>query len=140
MKFAILLTLLISSPFSFAEEVGSNILSTPEEKCQDPAFAFANKKNVANIVTFEKIVKLKAGTYSIENVHLKSGSEFYRIKENVINRSRICKDLGYHGQAPGGTRIEFDDKETVVGINKNFKIIDRKRSEALFIKDLTCVK
>ena len=139
MKFAILLALFISSPFAMAEVVGSNILSSPEEKCQDSAFAFANKKE-ANIVTFEKIVKVKAGTYSIKNIHLKSDSEFYRIKDNVFNRSRICKNFGYHGVAHGGSRIEFDDKETVVGISRKFKIIDRKKTEAYFIKDLACTK
>jgi hypothetical protein len=139
MKFTILLSILIASPFSFAEEIASNIMSLPEEICQDSNLDGVGKKT-SNLITYEKIVKVKAGTYWVKNIHLKSDGEFYRIKENMINRSRICKDLGFRKQAPAGTTLEFDKKETVVGISKKFKIIDWKRDEAYFIKNLTCIK
>lgn len=129
MKFALLVSMLLISLVSAAAELPSNILNSTEA-CDDD--------NSKNLITFEKIVKLEDGSFWVKNIHLKADNQFYRVKANKINKSRICKDLGF--DLPRGSRVEFEKGEKVVGINGKLKVIDHKRDESKFVLNLNCSK
>lgn len=133
MKFALILTLLIASSFSFAQERGSNILTSSSLDCNED-----DGIQLPNLVTFEKIKKLEDGSYWVSNVHLKSGSKFFRVADSDKNKTRICKDLGFSSH--GGSRIEFDRSEKVVGINSKLEIVREKKPESKFIMNVNCYK
>jgi hypothetical protein len=128
MKFVLILALTLSSSFVFAAEKSSNILSAPTEDCLT-----GESKNV---VIYERLKKLENGTYWVNNIHLKSGKSFVRIKDSEKNRKRICKELGFNFASAG--LVEFDKGETVVGINSNLEVKSLKKPESKYILNLNC--
>lgn len=136
MKFALLLTLLIVSSFSFAAERASNILATPSVDCASEEGD--DRIKLPNLVTFEKIIKLEDGSYWVSNIHLKSDSKFFRVADSNKNKTRICKDLGFSSH--GGSRVEFDRNEKVIVINSKLEIVKEKKSESKFIMNVNCYK
>jgi len=137
MKTALILTLLISSSFSFAAEKASNILETRSSDCASELGGGSEKKH-PNLVTFEKIKKLEDGSYWVNNIHLKSELKFFRVADSNRNKARICKDLGFRSH--DGSRVEFDESEKVVGINGKLEIVKEKKPEAKYIMNVNCYK
>lgn len=137
MKFALILTLLVSASFSFAAEKASNILETRQADCAS-GLTEDGENRLRNLVTFEKIKKLDDGSYWVSNIHLKSESKFFRVANSDKNKTRICKDLGFSSH--GGSRVEFDRSEEVVGINSKLEIVKVKKPEAKFILNVNCYR
>lgn len=124
MKFALLLVLAISSTAVMA---GESMLSSQEDCLSGEP---------KNVVIYEKMKKLDDGSYWIKNVHLKSGSQFVRIKDSEKNKKRICQKLGF--TSAGGSRVEFEKGETVVGINNKLEVKKIKAPESKFILNVNC--
>lgn len=137
MKTALLLSLLFISTVTLAAEKPSNILDISGEECESESSLFGKDKS-SNIVTFEKIKKLDDGGYWVKNIHLKSDLKFYRLNASALNKKRICKDLGFSSH--GGSRIEFDEDEKVVGVNGRLDIVSIKKTDTKFIMNITCFK
>ena len=137
MKTALLLSLLFISTLTLAAEKPSNILDISADDCESESSS-AGKDKSSNIVTFEKIKRLDDGSYWVKNIHLKSDLRFYRLKSSALNKKRICRDLGFKSE--GGSRVESDVDEKVVGVNGRLDIVSFKKTDSKFIMNITCHK